>query len=622
MRNGRGKRARICLMGCLWQLLCGDLAHAQQRASDSQPPETAVADRFHWRLEYEAVWPTLNAQYLFPRPELPGFTVSSRDGGLVSYSFKATPRRASGGFPFSDNITDLDADDRAEYIPTSTGIVIRNRESGQFGRGFATIPIDRPLAIHVHESLLFVLAGGDEVLQVFDVSDLVDPIALGSIEVCQRSGRSLQTILVNASGTRCYVAGTGAGIDVVDTSNPDILSVVGVFDPDEFLAHDLAWVAPMSRFLLVADARGFSVLDATNDEIQHVSTTSSKNSSVRIASDGHFAYLSSASGVNGGLVSFDLTNLAFPVPIDTVPSENDPNRGGSRDVITVVGGVALADGVAGVRSFDVSEDGHLMEAERLPGRTPALGIAVHGDVAYVANGYSGLRILERGAGWIEEIGGVEIDGAEVWDVTADGDRMYAAARGIGLVVLDISAPRAPRLIGIDDRCPDIYRIARTKERLLVTGQYEAYLFDTRGEQMPALADSLTRVPNRYYNASCLVDDSNRAWLGGDDGWIWRYDTQNYAFSVVDSVRVADYDIFLLEAAGEYVLQGGLARRLRFFDLATGAHAPIDSIEIGETIYSACVTGERIWVGDYRACRLLKGDRTRSIHPGDSKLLGQ
>lgn len=118
---------------------------------------------------------------------------------------------------------------------------------------------------------------------------------------------------------------------------------------------------------------------------------------------------------------------------------------GSASAVVVSGDRGyVAGGVAGLHRLDLSDP--LSPTLSLTIDTPgaALGLALAGDLAYVAD-RSGLQVVDLAAGALRGRYGAPA-GSFVQDVALAGDRAYLADRG-GLLVVDVRDPDQPALAG-------------------------------------------------------------------------------------------------------------------------------------------------------------------------------
>jgi hypothetical protein len=121
----------------------------------------------------------------------------------------------------------------------------------------------------------------------------------------------------------------------------------------------------------------------------------------------------------------------------------------------VVGDLAyVADGLGGLRILDVSNPAIPVELGALYTPGEALDVAVVGDLAYVADGLGGLRILDVSTpAFPAELGALDTPGY-AFDVEVVGDLAYVADGRSGLRILDVSNPAFPVELGALDT-PDV-----------------------------------------------------------------------------------------------------------------------------------------------------------------------
>ena len=119
--------------------------------------------------------------------------------------------------------------------------------------------------------------------------------------------------------------------------------------------------------------------------------------------------------------------------------------------VEVVGTMAyVADGYSGLRIIDVSNPAAPIQAGLYDTPGPALGVDVVGTLAYVADYYYGLRIIDVSnpaapfeRGYYDTPGGA-------YGVQVVGTLAYVADDYSGLRIIDVSNPAAPAEVGCDD----------------------------------------------------------------------------------------------------------------------------------------------------------------------------
>ncbi|MCX6641736.1 MAG: hypothetical protein NTW14_14820 [bacterium] len=116
--------------------------------------------------------------------------------------------------------------------------------------------------------------------------------------------------------------------------------------------------------------------------------------------------------------------------------------------VAISGNLAyVADGSAGLRIIDVSNPEIPVEIGNLDTPGDAHGIAVSGSYAYVADQFSGLRIINvSNPAAPVETGYFDTPG-EAFDVTVRDNYAYVADAGSGLRIIDVSNPASPQETG-------------------------------------------------------------------------------------------------------------------------------------------------------------------------------
>ena len=119
--------------------------------------------------------------------------------------------------------------------------------------------------------------------------------------------------------------------------------------------------------------------------------------------------------------------------------------------LAVSGGVAyVANGLSGLQVIDVSDAANPILTGAVD--TPALarGVAVSGGVAYVADDDSGLQVIDvSDPSSPAIIGAVALPGS-AWSVAVSGDVAYVADGLAGLFMVDVSDPSSPAVVGAID----------------------------------------------------------------------------------------------------------------------------------------------------------------------------
>ncbi|MBI2924511.1 MAG: hypothetical protein HYY24_02270 [Verrucomicrobia bacterium] len=290
-------------------------------------------------------------------------------------------------------------------------------------------------------------------LVVLNLSDPVQPRRVGGFDTGGIGGR------VVVLGNYAHVA--GLVIDISEPANPKLVSNTGdIHGSDVAVSGNYAYVARSGLALMV--------YDVTNPaEPRQVSKVAGPTSAVAVA--GTRAYAADFSA--RGLAVIDVSD-------PTQPRRIGGYFGCTQDVAASGDYVYLAD-CDGLLVLDVSAAANPTRVSELDTGGDAGAIAVSGQYAYVADWKAGLQVIDVAnpsapkrvsgygtAGWVRN---VAVSGRYAY-VAAPGDGDYLEGfPGEGLVVLDVSDPATPQLVGRYDSTGDATDVT-------VAGNY-AYLID-------------------------------------------------------------------------------------------------------------------------------------------------
>lgn len=134
------------------------------------------------------------------------------------------------------------------------------------------------------------------------------------------------------------------------------------------------------------------------------------------------------------------------VALERVGTFDTPST--TRDVAFAGGLVYVADGSSGLRILDVSSPALPVEVGALdPPTGVSQGVAVVGGRAYLADSTAGLRIVDVTTPSAPSPLGEVLTGGSAERVAVAGGLAYVAANFGGLVIVDVSNPAAPAVIG-------------------------------------------------------------------------------------------------------------------------------------------------------------------------------
>jgi len=279
------------------------------------------------------------------------------------------------------------------------------------------------------------VADGSSGLQIVDISSVDIPKIIGSVDTPGHAYRAA------VSGDRVYLADGSAGFHVIDIGSA-IPKIVGTFNTD----GNVLDLAVDGQFAYVADdTGGLIVADISNETSpQHLATLNTEGRAVGIALREGKAYVSVN---NGEHLIVDIQAPQTPVVLDTVKfsctstsAESIYNKG-----ITVTDdGFYIADRACGLQVASEVPSFSVLKSVDTPG--DAQDVAIDGAFAYVADGKSGLQIINIDpTDGSQIIGTVDTPGMAK-GVAVEGDKAYVADGAYGLQVIDVSEPSISQTI--------------------------------------------------------------------------------------------------------------------------------------------------------------------------------
>ncbi|MHB1037111.1 MAG: Ig-like domain-containing protein [Pirellulales bacterium] len=341
---------------------------------------------------------------------------------LTDWPHVITARQTVPGQPESTDSAALKV-----TIDTSAPIVTPFRLGGYDTSGSA-------YGVTVVGTLAYVADGGAG-LQIIEVSNPAAPVRLGALDT---TGFAYGVAIV---GTLAYVADGNAGLQIIDVSNPAAPVRLGGYD-----TSGMAWhVAVSGTLAYVADGgAGLQIIEVSNPAAPvQLGGYDISEMAWDVVVSGTLAYVA---GDSAGLVIIDVSNPTAPVQLggcDTIGTANG---------VAVVGTLAyVADGSAGLVIIDVSNPAAPVQLRECDTIGTANGVAIVGTLAYVADGKNGgLQIFDIGNPAMPVWrGGANIGGTArglaVWGALA-----YVADYDVGLVIIDVSLAEAPPAPDLQD----------------------------------------------------------------------------------------------------------------------------------------------------------------------------
>jgi len=242
---------------------------------------------------------------------------------------------------------------------------------------------------------------------------------------------------VDLSGNLAYVADGTGGLQILDTSNPSQLALVGQI-PTSTPAHDVQVSGSLAY--LAADAGGLLVMDVSDPtQPAQVAFADTPGSAEGIHVVGNFAYVADAME---GLQIIDISDPFSPVlvgGVDTPAYTLSVFVSGTYAYVSDFGG--------GIQIVDVTDPAAPFIAANYATPSYADELVISDGLAYVAERYDGLEILDLSDPLQPvSLGSFDTLGAAIGVDVADGFA-YVADYGQGLQIIDVTDPGNPVLKG-------------------------------------------------------------------------------------------------------------------------------------------------------------------------------
>ncbi|MBI2918849.1 MAG: hypothetical protein HYY01_12775 [Chloroflexi bacterium] len=372
------------------------------------------------------------------------------------------------------------------------------------------------------------------------VLDLTSPANPREVGATEPFGWYVEDVAV--VGNTAFVAAGGAGLHIVDVSQPSRPAVLGSYDTPGYAES----VTVAGKYAHVADGPdGLRVVDI--GDLAHPTEAGQAFGAYYafdVVVDGPHAYIAAA---GAGLLVADVSDPTKPREIGSLDTP------GYAYGVAVSGGAAyIADGWEGLRLVDVSDPSRPRDAgfHRTPGR--AFGVAVAGSTAFVADAFGGLRIVDTSnAVQPIEIGAYETKG-HAGRVALAGSMAYVAERDQGLRVVDVSNPGQPAQVGF-------YGPLGYADGIAVAGNHAYVAAGVYGLRVIDVADAahpvqVGRYPTQGYATSVAV--------AGKYAYVATLGAGAEAFRVVDvSDPAHPVEVGVLQGAmgqpRDMVLEGGI-----------------------------------------------------------------
>jgi len=316
--------------------------------------------------------------------------------------------------PGNSALTVVDVSD-----PTSPAIVASTDFPGEAYR------------IQVRRNLAYVV-GGDDDLQIFNVSDPLNPQPIGALAVPETPvGFAIDGDYLFMGGGKFFT------VDISDPTQPAVVSTVanGGEGNNVDVVGDYAYVSNAYHTGQIFDIR-----DPENPV--QVGTFDTPGSINHLLVDGSYGYVADGSG---GLRVLEVAHDVTP----PVPASKTWLHAGANAVALHGNYAFMAAGVGGLQVVDISDPLNPTRVTLAPTGDFAEDVVAVGDRLFVADRYAGMRVVDISDPTAPStLGCYQLsvpNGAE--GVAVQGERAYVTAGDLGLLVIDVSDPTLPALLG-------------------------------------------------------------------------------------------------------------------------------------------------------------------------------
>lgn len=359
---------------------------------------------------------------------------------------------------------------------------------------------DDPEKIIVVGDYLY-LGTWDLQLRIFDVSIPHQPVQVGMVE----TGISCRDLTANGG----YLFVLGHQLGILSLANPTLPTVLCSLElPSNGYAMDIDGnLAYIGMYDL-----GLQILDiATPCDPVALGFLPFSSSPNQVWAEGDVAYMASRYS-DAALISVDITDPQSPAIIQAFEFLTSARR------LALGPGILTVADARHIQLIDVHSN-HL-PAPNVILDTPglALSVAVSGNLACVADYYTGLQVIDIADPVNPNIVGAVATPGLSWDVTIAGNHAYLADFS-GLTVMDISTPGTPVQVGHHPLPPNAHGVAISGDLACVAwGFAEAggiELVDISNPENPTLL-GLLDLPNSGWGLEIVGDHAfvGHGWNGG------------------------------------------------------------------------------------------------------------
>ncbi|MBU4299333.1 hypothetical protein KJ636_04785 [Patescibacteria group bacterium] len=293
-----------------------------------------------------------------------------------------------------------------------------------------------------------------------------------------------------------------------------------------------------------------------------------------------------------------LQNGTFVIDNPSLPTLTGTyNTSGNALGVYVSGKYAyVADGASGLQIIDISNPASPSLTGTYDTSDEAVGVYVSGKYAYVADGYSGLQIIDVSNPASPTLTGTYYTSGWAWDVYVSGKYAYMADVIPGLQIIDISNPASPFLTGT-------YNTSGAALGVYVSGKY-AYVADWEyGLQIIDISNpaspSLTGTYDTIGVAIGVYVSGKYVYVAvGGDGGLQIIDISNPASPSLTGTYNTSGNAWGIYVSGKYAYVGDYGSGLQIIDISNPASPSLTgTYDTSGGAWGVYVSGKYVYVAD-------------------------
>jgi hypothetical protein len=396
-------------------------------------------------------------------------------------------------------------------------------------------------------------------LLLFDLSDPTSPTLIPQLAPQYKvtTGRILR-----ASGSRLYLHGGRDRVEFYDIEDPERMSLVGGYRyyyisnrPNAMDVHaDVLYVGTPSGFDLLATDSSIAVQgiaqfpDVEFPSIQH---------RLRVASG--IAFVAGSS-----LRIIDVSDPKRPYARSEFPLEVYGN-----DVARVDNAAYVSTITDGVSVIDVTDPDNPTLIRKFRTSDSTYGLAAQSDDLYVLDGDDGLmiyRVTQPDGHWFR--GSLDLGEGVPQRVHVDGDIAFVSTNIDGLLIIDVSDPTNPQLIGQSNPPGSTQAFSVQDSYAYVLSNGNLWVIDISDFSTPIAVGTLD-LDDTMLSITTVGDYAYITTTAGEELLV--VDISNPIFpTLVQSFRHFDLDSHQIASVGTtgYVIQNSSESRLQVIDLSS------------------------------------------------------